>query len=497
MTVSKTVAPPLPRSTPEAEGIPSAAILGFIEMLEQHAHPLDAVESFMLLRHGKVVAEGWWAPYRPEVPHLLYSLSKSFTSSAIGIALEEGLLSIDDPVLKFFPDDAPENPSEHLRAMTVRHLLTMNTGHHEDTLSRVWGGSDTNWPRAFLSLPVEHEPGTWFVYNTPATYMLSVIITQLTGEFLIDYLRPRLFDPLGIDNPTWDPDPQGRSVGGAGLHITTDGIARFGQMYLQKGVWNGQRLLTEAWIADATAAHSDNSITQSNPDWTVGYGYQFWRNRTEGYRGDGAFGQFCIVLPEQDVVLATTSGVRDMQRVLDAVWEHLLPVFSADALPDDPTARTALEQKLAALTLPIAEGAPTANIASAISGTTYGIAPNDLGFERVRVEFEDEHSTIKVTDSNGDHQVVAGYGAWRAGSAEGRILEAGRPWAGGAGPQQFGACGAWTAEDTYELRVCYIESEVCPILRFHFADAELRLEVDPNISWDEAVVTPLTGHVER
>jgi hypothetical protein len=380
--------------------------------------------------------------------------------------------------------------------MTVRHLLTMNTGHHEDTVSRVWGGSDDNWPRAFLSLPVEHEPGSWFVYNTPATYMLSAIITQITGEFLIDYLRPRLFEPLGIENPTWDADAQGRSVGGSGLHITTDGIARFGQMYLQRGEWNGQRLLTEAWIADATAVHSDNSITQSNPDWTAGYGYQFWRNRTEGYRGDGAFGQYCIVLPEQDVVLAMTSGVRDMQRVLDCVWEHLLPAFSADALPDDPTARMDLEHKLAALTLPVAEGAPTSDIASTISDTTYAIAPNALGIERVRVGFDDDRATVAVTDPNGEHLIAAGYGAWRMGTSDGRIPEAGRLWAGGPGAQQLGASGAWTAEDIYELRVCYIEGEVCPVLRFHFADAGIRLEIDPNVSWDEATVTTLTGHAE-
>ncbi len=204
---------PLRRRTPEAEGISSGAILDFIDALEEHQHPLDAVHSFMLLRHGNVVAEGWWAPYRVELPHMLYSLSKSFTSSAIGIAVNEGLLCVDDPVLQFFPDDAPANPSDHLRAMTVKHLLSMNTGHHEDTVAAVWGGSDDNWPRAFLAQPVQHEPGTWFVYNTAATYMLSVIITRLTGETLIDYLRPRLFDPLGIEHPVWDTDPRGLSLG--------------------------------------------------------------------------------------------------------------------------------------------------------------------------------------------------------------------------------------------------------------------------------------------
>ena len=159
----------LKRGTPEAEGIPSAAVLDFVRAVEQHTHPLDAVHGFMLLRHGNVVAEGWWAPYGPHSPHTLYSLSKSFTSTAIGLAVGEGRLTVDDPVLKFFPDDAPANPGENLKAMRVRHLLSMNTGHAEDTTAQVFGGSDDNWPRTFLCLPVEYEPGTWFVYNTAAT----------------------------------------------------------------------------------------------------------------------------------------------------------------------------------------------------------------------------------------------------------------------------------------------------------------------------------------
>src|SRR6266487_3455774 len=184
----------LKRSSPEAEGIPSSAVLDFIGAIEQHTRPLDAVQGFMLLRHGNVAAEGWWAPYGPQSPHSLYSLSKSFTSTGIGLAVAEGLLTVADAVLKFFPDDAPANPSENLKAMRVRHLLSMNTGHKEDTTSHVFRGGDDNWARAFLSLPVEYQPGTWFVYNTTATYMLSAIITKLTGEALLDYLRPRLFD---------------------------------------------------------------------------------------------------------------------------------------------------------------------------------------------------------------------------------------------------------------------------------------------------------------
>src|SRR6266496_4067179 len=208
----------LKRTNPEAEGIPSSAVLNFIQAIEQHIHPLDAVQGLMLPRHGSVVAEGWWTPYASQSPHSLYSLSKSFTSTAIGLAVNEGRLTVDDHVLKFFPDEAPSNPGENLRAMCVRHLLSMNTGHKEDTTRYVFQGEGTNWVRAFLLLPVEYKPGTWFVYNTAATYMLSAIITTLTGESLLDYLRPRLFDPLGIEYPTWETDPRGINLGGTGLH---------------------------------------------------------------------------------------------------------------------------------------------------------------------------------------------------------------------------------------------------------------------------------------
>jgi len=479
-----------PRSTPESQGIASSGILAFIEALEtgrKNTHPLDAVQSIMILRHGKVVAEGWWEPYNPEFPHMLFSLSKSFTSSAIGLAVAEGLLSVDDPVLKFFPDDAPENPSDNLKAMTVKHLLSMNTGHHEDTTGAVWRGDDDNWPRTFLSLPVEHEPGTWFVYNTAATYMLSAIISQLTGEFLIDYLRPRLFDPLGIENPVWDADPQGRSIGGSGLHITTEGIARFVQMYLQQGEWNGQHILTPEWVAEATAAHSDNSNTQSNPDWTVGYGYQFWRCRHNAYRGDGAFGQYGLVLPEQDAAIAITSGLRDMQEILDLVWKHLLPAMHDEALPDDPAAQEALATKLKRLMLPVPAGEPSSSKAASLAGKTFTLVENDFGARTVAVDAADDTVTLTLVAEGTNRDtlsVTAGFGSWRAGRSAGR----------GHGNESVAASAAWTDPDTLEVRVCFTESETCPIFRIRVGDGErITLEVDPNVAWGNATATTIAG----
>jgi CubicO group peptidase (beta-lactamase class C family) len=476
----------MPRSSPEAEGIPSSAILAFIQAVEQHTHPLDALHGFMLLRHGQVVAEGWWTPYSSQSPHILYSLSKSFTSSAIGLAVAEGRLSVDDPVLRFFPDDAPADPSVNLQAMRVRHLLSMNTGHQEDTTGRVFGGEDANWPRAFLSLPVERQPGTWFVYNTAASYMLSAIITQLTGESLLDYLRPRLFAPLGIEDPFWETDPRGVNLGGTGLFIRTEDIARFGQMYLQQGMWHGQRILSEAWVAEATSAHSDNSNTQSNPDWSVGYGYQFWRCRHNNYRGDGAFGQYCVVMPAQDAVLAINSSVRDLQAVLDKVWEHLLPAMQPEALPADPQSYNALRDKLASLSLPLPAGQSTSPQAAQWSGQMYRLETNDLNVERVALTFGDERSTLRVQDENGAHTVQIGYATWLKGTTD--ML--------GQGDDPVAASGAWTAADTYEVRVCYTRREICPVMRFHFTGDALQLEVEPNVSWGPTTPVTIKGRVD-
>jgi CubicO group peptidase (beta-lactamase class C family) len=475
---------PLKRSDAEAEGISSSAILDFIDAVEQHSHPLDAVQGFMLLRHGNVVAEGWWAPYAPQFPHSLYSLSKSFTSTGIGLAVAEGLLTVDDPALKFFPDEAPKEPGENLKAMRVRHLLSMNTGHKEDTTRHVFGNKDDNWPRAFLSLPVDYEPGTWFVYNTGATYMLSSILTKLTGQTLLDYLRPRLFDPLGIHAPTWETDPRGVNLGGTGLHITLEDIARFGQMYLQKGLWEGKQLLPEKWIEEATYAHSDNSNTQSNPDWKLGYGYQFWRCQHEAYRGDGAFGQFCIVMPEQDVVLAIISGVRDMQAVLNKVWKHLIPAMKPEPLPANPQACGKLQRKLMALSLPLLQEQFLSSKAHLWSGKTYSLEDNLLKYKSVALTFGDKRSTLLVRTEQGEHTIQIGHASWLYGTTELR----------GSREEPVTACGAWTAENTYEIRVCYHESEFCPVYRFHYTGLELHLEVEPNVSWEPVKVTKIIGH---
>jgi CubicO group peptidase (beta-lactamase class C family) len=373
----------LPRTTPEARGIPSSAVHEFIRRVDAE---VDHLHSFMLLRGGAVVAEGWWAPYAAERPHVLFSLSKSFTSTAVGFAVHEGLLSVDDRVVSFFPEALPPTVSDNLAAMRVRDLLAMATGHELDTLDALFRDPDGDWARAFLARPVDRTPGTHFVYNSGATYMLSAIVQRRTGMRISEYLRPRLFDPLGIADPVWDRDPRGVDVGGWGLNITTEDIAHFGQLYLQNGEWNGRQVIPAAWVAEATRAHSDNSSNE-NADWKQGYGYQFWRCRHNAYRGDGAFGQYCIVMPDQDVVIAITSGIGDMQGVLNLVWETLLPAFGPAPLAEDPAAHAALRAQLAALQMPRPQGKAHSPLAASIADKRYRLEASPYPAEALSLEF--------------------------------------------------------------------------------------------------------------
>ena len=220
----------LPRSVPEAEGISSNAVMQF---LDAAAKSKTEFHSFMLLRHGKVVAEGWWNPYRADLKHSLYSCSKSFTAAAIGFAVQEKKLSLEDKVISFFPNDLPDSVSPWLAELTVKDVLIMSDGQEPDP-SFVVAGRDTNWVKGFLATPIVHEPGTQFLYNSLGTYMLSAIITKITGEKLVDYLKPRLFDPLDIQGEDREMDLQGRNTGGWGLRLKTEDMQSL-RSYFCKG----------------------------------------------------------------------------------------------------------------------------------------------------------------------------------------------------------------------------------------------------------------------
>ena len=465
----------LSRSNPEAQGVSSPAVLSFIDAVDK----IDSMNSFMFLRHGQVVAEGWWLPYHAEARHSLYSLSKSFTSTAVGLAIAGGKLSLDDEVLNFFPNDAPSEPSSNLKAMRVSDLLRMSTGQQTEPPRT----TEEPWTKTFLAHPVPFKPGTHFLYNTSATYMQSAIVQKATGQTVLDYLQSRLFEPLGIERPTWETSPQGISTGGYGLSIRTEDIAKFGQLYLQKGNWQGKQLVPAAWIETATARQTSNG-SRPDSDWDQGYGYQFWRCRNGAYRGDGAFGQYCIVLPEQDAVIAITSGVQNMQAILDLVWEKLLPAMSSSALASDDESAQKLQQKLKGLIVRWPES--TGEHAN-VSGKKYLFPANDLKLEAITLERDttNHHETLIMRIDGVEQRIVCGSGQWKEGQA-----------AWGALPlQPASAAGGWTNE-AFTAKICFYETPFIVTIQLKFSGNELAFSSESNVGFGRTKQPDLVGKAQ-
>ncbi len=468
LLVVQPAAAALPRATPESQGLSSSGLAALVQTLDTE---VSEMHSLMIVRRGQVVAEGWWAPYAAEHRHVLYSLSKSFTATAVGFAVAEGRLSLFDPVVGFFPAETPADASARLKAMRVRDLLTMATGHQDEPPHT----EETMTVASFLAHPVPHKPGTHFLYNTPATFMAGAVVQKVTGQTVLDYLRPRLFAPLGIVDPVWDTNSEGMTLGGYGLRIRTEEIARFGQLYLQRGVWEGRTLLPPDWIDLATSRQMSNG---SNPrsDWDQGYGFQFWRSR-HGYRGDGAFGQFCIVLPEHDLVVALTSGTRDMQRVLDLLWEHLLPLLQPQALPADPVGHDRLRTQLAGLALRPAEGGASSLAATAVLDRTFTEAD---GRRSITVQTGATPGTLEVTwrDGESSHRFPFGYGTWAFSrgpvdaGALARLPD--EPVAGTYG---------WTDESTLVLKVAAYETPFALTHRLTFRGDEVTVTTEGNVAF--------------
>lgn len=470
----------LSRVKPEEAGVDPSAVLAFLDAIEDR---VGGLHSFMLLRHGTVAAEGWWAPYAPEHPQMLFSLSKSFASTAVGLAVEQGLLTVEAPVVSFFPDELPAKVEDNLAAMRVWHLLTMSTGHDKDATGATTGAADGNWARAFLALPVEHAPGTHFVYNSAATYMLSAIVQKLTGTTVLEYLKPRLFAPLGIEGATWETCPRGINKGGWGLTLKTEDVARFGQLYLKGGNWNGRRLLPETWVREATAKQVSNG-TNPRSDWAQGYGYQFWCCRHAAFRGDGAFGQYCIVMPEQDAVLAITSGVGDMQAVLNVVWDHLLPGLAQASVPAG-AAGTELKRRLDGLTVRKPEGKPDSPTAKRVSGRTYRFDTNDERIESATPTFRGNGCAVVIRDERGERRIECGGEGWVRGTA---ALSDRRD-------APVAARGAWENEDTYSMKLCFYETPFVQTLTWKFAGDQVSLDRKVNVGFGPTERPPLLGRM--
>lgn len=488
----------LKRASPSSLGIKPSAISAMVDRWES----LGGMHSFILLRHGKVAAEGWWKPYAPQKRHMLFSLSKSFTSIASAFAVAEGKLDYEDSVVSFFPDydNIVGGYDGGMSRMKVKHLLSMCTG-HKPNADFIFDFEDS--VSAFLSSKTDHEPGVGFSYNTGATYMVSAIVQRVTGQTLLDYLTPRLFEPLGIENVFWDSCWRGVNYGGFGLNVKTEDIAKLGQFLLNRGQWEGKQLLPAALIDAATAKHINNWGESKYPmldefvpeemtpdalksDWSRGYGRQFWRCVPDGvYRGDGAFGQLCVVMPEYDVVVACNAGLNDMQGELNAIWDSI----NDDAFEDsaaDTDADAALAERLKTLSVPAPSGGDFGAL-GIYSGRMYQFSENQNGWRRAVVEFGGESDSITIYGEHSHWSINAGHGSWTDNvfgisgddSPMGRELYFVNSDVDG----KSGHISAASSADgnVYNLRLAYDMTPFICTFAFTFEDGRLELRITYNV----------------
>ena len=405
----------LPRSTPESEGVSSAGIIEFLNAVDT-AGSVE-LHSFMVLRHGKVIAEGWWEPFRPDKKHILYSASKTFTATGIGLAISENRLKLTDKVISFFPYSLPEKLSDNIKELTVENLLTMSVGQDPEPRSM---GNNGDWINTFLSTEPVHKPGTVFMYNNMASFMLSAIIQQVTGQTLFDYLQPRIFKPLGINGADWDMNPQGINLGMIGLRLHTEDLAKFGQLLLQQGVWNKKQLIPGEWVKKATSFKIESSggsprLSKDDNDWTQGYCYQMWRGRNNTVRLDGMGGQFVVLIPDKDALVVFTANARNTQDELNLIHNYLIPAMkSNNPLPKDQGSYDKLLKKQAELSLktPVSE-IENSGFEAKISGNEFMLSNNDFNIQSVYFAFNDNGCSFALKRDNQISIFKAGSGSWK------------------------------------------------------------------------------------
>jgi Beta-lactamase len=481
---------------PEAEGVSSAGILAFLEAAGKTTNELHG---FVFLRHGKLISEGWWSPYASNLKHTLYSTSKSFTATAVGFAVSEKRLTVNDKVISFFPNSLPDTISPFLAALTVKDLLSMSGGQVPDPTPFIVAG-DWDWVKAFLAIPIVHPPGTSFLYNSMGTYMLSAIVQKVTGQKLIDYLRPRLFEPLGIEGMDWEVDPKGINTGGWGLRLKTEDMAKFGQLFLQHGKWNGKQILPPGWMEEASTAkiiqHPDlPQAKKDSSDWEQGYCYQMWRCRHNGFRADGAFGQFIIMLPDQDAVIAINAEVPDMQNEINLVWTYLLPAMHEGALAADKKDDAVLQEKLNSLSLARPAGPVSSPLVPDLSGKAFQLEPNEKQLRTMSFRFADGKCYLGLKTDSASYELAFGSSGWQKEETTlpgPNLVSNPRFRFTTFSKAEVAASYEWKDDSTLELTLRYIESPHTETFLCHFDQGRVSVTISNSFDYGKKKMV-LTG----
>lgn len=461
----------LPRRSPDTAGVSSQTVL---DWLADVARQKIELHSFMLSRGGAVAAEGWWWPYLPQRRHMTHSLTKSVMVCGVGLALDEKRFGIDDRVVSFFPEHVPADASDNLKAMTVRDLLTMRCGHERETSGAAWRPIKTSWIAEFMKIPVTYRPGTKWVYTSAASYMLSAIVGKTVGMPLADYLRPRLFDPLGITDYEWEASPEGVTPGGNGLDWQTVASLKLGMLHARKGEWNGRRILSPEWVADATRNHVPGED----------YGYQWWVGPNGAFYANGKFAQFSIVFPEHDAVLAVFSATNKANDLLASIWKHFPTAFAAPS----PAATARLTTELRGLrVLP----QPTKGATPAAKGGRFTLQANTQGASAVAFDFARGQVRYTLTDARGAHTIVAGLDRW---------IEQDTSMSGGALHHEYEpdhirvvAGARWLDSTTLEMTWQFVESAFRDTVVCRFTGDGVTIDRSVNVNSKALSLPTLTG----
>ena len=394
--------------TPESMGLPSAAVEGMLDDLQSLC-----MHSFMVMRRNQVLAEGYWKPFSAQRKHRMYSVSKTFVSASIGHLVDKGLLSLDDKVVKFFPDKLPENPSPYLMDMTIRDLLMMATPHTRPTYAR----DRKDWVDSFFITEPDHPAGTVWAYDTSGSFILDVIVERVTGKTFLESMREDILDPIGFSKDAWCINsPDGYSWGGSGVECTTRDLARFATVFANHGQWEGRQLLSRQYVDEATSNLIDNNYTghEDDTDGSFGYGYQVWQIRNGAYAFLGMGAQLALILPKEELVFVCTGDTQGnpngYRQIFNALWDNIVVHLHDAALPEDAAAQKKLADRLAGLGVAPQKGSAASPWVEKISGKTFTMTANPMGITKMRLDFEGDTLTWSYTNPRGDKQIKLGLG---------------------------------------------------------------------------------------
>jgi CubicO group peptidase (beta-lactamase class C family) len=492
----------MPRKSPESVGTNPAAILDFVSAIESSG---GEIHSLMIYRRGAVIAEAWWSPYRPQLLHMQHSLTKSVTATAVGIAIGEGRFSLTDKVVSFFPDFLPANVSEHLAAMTVRDLATMQIGARVTVSGKQWRPYNTSWIRKFFEIPILDPPGTTFLYSSAPSYMLSAIVQKTTGQTVHDYLEPRFFGPLQIEGIRWDVSPEGINPGGNGLSCKTSDLLKLAAVHLQGGVWRDRQIVPKEWVSAAlspqvsaradispliNALTKENGATVSLGPWH-GYGYQWWMGPGRAAYAGGAFGQYSIVMPDHDLAFAVTAAqpISAGEALLPLVWEHaprIVDVSKATGGAEDQLRKHLARAVL--LSPPLYEH----SINTTKLSRKFTIKANDQGITAVSFEFLTRECRFRLWDARGEHTVVVGLGRFVEGRTDvtSHTLHYEYDPADGMRVAGFGE---WKDADTFVMTWQFIESAFRDTVTCHLEGDQLFMDRKVNVNNGPLSVPTISG----